>query len=87
MMQKRFPEKIPDLVAEELIKEFHGRCGRCNQKRPLSIHEIIPRGAIGKKAMEKENRIPLCGECHTWAHTVGSACSIPVLMSYRSRHD
>jgi 5-methylcytosine-specific restriction endonuclease McrA len=86
-MLKNFPEKIPDLVAAELIKEFHSRCGRCGQKLPLSVHEIIPRGAIGKKALERGNRIPLCAACHSWAHTVGTSCSIPVLMSYRSRHD
>jgi 5-methylcytosine-specific restriction endonuclease McrA len=84
---KRFPEKIPDLVAEELKKEFHFRCARCQRKVPLSVHEIIPRGAIGKRALERGNRIPLCSTCHSWAHTVGTSCSIPVLMSYRSRHD
>jgi len=86
-MRKNFPEKIPDLVAAELIKEFHFRCGRCQRKTALSVHEIIPRGAIGKKALERSNRIPLCFDCHRWAHEVGSNCSIPVLMSYRSRHD
>jgi len=80
-----FPEKVPDLVAQELIEEFHHRCGRCHRRLPLSIHEIVPRGAIGKKAMAKENRIPLCGPCHRWSHEVGSSCSIPVLMSYRAR--
>jgi 5-methylcytosine-specific restriction endonuclease McrA len=85
---KKYPEKIPDKEAEEIKKLFHYRCGRCGEKKPLSVHEIVPRGAIGKEAMKLENRIPLCtgpGSCHDWAHTVGTFCSVPVLMAWREK--
>lgn len=67
---------------EELYELFHGRCVRCNQ-RAVTIHEIIPR-SHGKGTMEKENRIPICAECHSWAHDIGTKTSIPVLQQYRN---
>jgi len=70
-----------DLV---VINLFHARCILC--KQPFhTIHEIETRGAIGKEAMQLNNRVTLCKDHHDWAHTVGSNIANPILLSYRDR--
>jgi 5-methylcytosine-specific restriction endonuclease McrA len=83
MLKNKFPERIPDEEEEKIKKDFHNRCGRCHEAKPLSVHEIVPRGAIGEAAMKRENRIALCGECHEWAHRIGTANSVSILQGCR----
>lgn len=35
--------------------------------------------------MELDNRVPLCNECHDWAHNLGSIKSGEVLRELRER--
>ena len=64
---------------------FCGRCVKCGHKG-VCIHEIIPKSQLGKLALEVDNRVVLCAECHFWAHDVGSKISIPILQDLRKGH-
>lgn len=66
---------------QKIYGMFHGRCVRCNSKA-VTIHEIIPR-SHGNGTMDIENRVPVCADCHSWAHDVGTKNSIPILQQYR----
>ncbi len=68
----------------EVINQFHGRCILCKRKW-FAIHEMETRGAVGQKAMQKENRVTLCQEHHNWVHSVGSLIANPILILYRDR--
>lgn len=78
------------MIEEEQIKinkdkiweMFHGRCIRCNHPAN-SIHEIIPRSKRPNNWWEIENMIPLCLECHLWAHNRGTKFSAPILTVLR----
>jgi hypothetical protein len=74
-----------DPEREEILNEFHHRCiyEGCG-KITNTVHEMLPR-AFGRKAMRKENRIPLCLKHHSWAHDVGAAVSRPILTEMREK--
>ena len=74
------PYQINDCF-REIYNMFHGRCIRCNSKA-VAIHEIIPR-SHGKESMNIENYAPVCADCHSWAHDIGTKNSIPILQQYR----
>lgn len=65
----------------EIYRLFHGRCVHCGEKAG-AIHEIEPR-SVCFDAMDRDNRVPLCRNCHDWAHLVGVRKSIPILQSDR----
>lgn len=64
-----------------LINLFKGRCVKC-QRDFSAIHECVPRSQ-GKSSMELDNRVPLCNNCHDWAHRVGTKVSAPILLELR----
>ena len=67
-----------------LIMDVFGyRCVRCGRSAS-TIHEMIPRSS-GKESMNVNNRVPICRECHQWAHDVGTNKSAPVLERARDR--
>ena len=67
-----------------ILSLFNKRCIRCGRKTKI-VHEISPR-ILGKKSMERENRVPLCNECHiNWAHRIGSVKSGEILRELRER--
>ena len=56
---------------------YRRKCVRC--RKPYNhIHEIIPKSR-NVNWREVSNRIPLCLECHTWAHVIGTKNSAPIL--------
>lgn len=57
---------------ELMIFECFGyRCARC-RKPATTLHEIVPKSKRPRDWDEKENRIPLCNECHTLVHSKGA---------------
>ena len=51
---------------EIIFEMFRHRCIRCFAYA-VTIHEIHFRSE-GKRAYLLENRVPLCDDCHQWAH-------------------
>lgn len=55
------------------IMERDNGCVICGSRRNLDVHEIEPRSKFGSKRMHlcfvPENRVTLCREHHTLAHT------------------
>jgi len=47
------------------------------------LHEIKPRSLGGKVSFD--NSVPLCAECHEWAHRVGTNESAPILEMIRKQ--
>lgn len=66
----------------DLLEKFKYRCVKC-QKNFVTIHECVPRSQ-GKDSMLITNRVPICLECHDWAHRVGTKVSAPILLQLRS---
>jgi 5-methylcytosine-specific restriction endonuclease McrA len=67
----------------ELLEQFNHRCVKC--QRPYdTIHECVPR-SHGKDSMLITNRVPICAECHDWAHRVGTKISAPRLLWWRAK--
>lgn len=59
-----------DPVYKSVKDAFHGMCALCS--RPYDcFHEIIPKSRK-RNWLVRENVVPLCGECHTEVHRVGS---------------
>lgn len=66
-----------------IFDEFSGRCARCG-KLAVTLHEIIPKSRKPTTWNVPENRIPLCGNCHNWAHVYGTRKSRPELTRLRT---
>jgi 5-methylcytosine-specific restriction endonuclease McrA len=62
---------------------FGERCVKCGKKTTI-IHEIYPI-SHGKKSLVLKNRVPVCMNCHEWAHRVGTNNSIPILLELRHK--
>lgn len=54
-----------------IFAEFSGKCARCGDIA-VTLHEIIPKSRKPKTWKTPENRIPLCVNCHLWAHSHGT---------------
>ena len=50
-----------------LMSLFGFRCIRCNAPA-VTIHEIEPKSHGRKNAMQFDNRVAICAECHEWCH-------------------
>lgn len=66
---------------QNLLEQFKYRCVKC-QRNFDTIHECKPRSQ-GKESMQIDNRVPICAECHDWAHRVGTLKSAPILSEFR----
>lgn len=62
----------------EIFEEFHFKCIRCLEPA-IVLHEDEPKSLRPKTWREKENRSPLCKDCHSWAHYRGTKISRPIL--------
>ena len=72
-----------DEEVKQKVREFFGfRCLLCF-KPAWTVHEIIPRSA-GKKALEFDNRVVLCNDCHDKVHSKMSHY-IPLLQEKRKK--
>lgn len=69
---------------QAIFDEFSGRCAR-DGKIAVVLHEIVPKSRRPKTWNTPENRIPLCVDCHIWAHQYGTRRSKQELT--RLRHD
>lgn len=60
-------------IDNSLIIERDKECVLCGAKYNLQVHEIKPRSMFGSKTIHlcfiPENRITLCAQCHSIAHT------------------
>lgn len=80
-MQKSRARVYLEKDREFILWLYDGRCIKCG--RPTNIiHEIVPI-SHGRKALHWKNRVPVCGGCHDWAHSVGTNNSIPILQEKR----
>lgn len=52
---------------ESILDKFRYRCLRCGRVA-VTVHEIEPKSHGKREAMQIENRIPLCHDCHSWVH-------------------
>jgi 5-methylcytosine-specific restriction endonuclease McrA len=66
----------------EIFLEFDDRCARCGQPS-IVLHEIVPKSKRPKTWNTKDNRIPLCNDCHLLAHAKGTRNSKDELQSLR----
>jgi len=55
------------VTREVVLKAFRHKCARCRKPTEV-VHEIAFRSIRPKDWWVFENRIPLCRECHEWAH-------------------
>ena len=67
----------------EIFSIFNFRCPRCN-RRAVTLHEICPKSKCPKTWMKPENRMPLCANCHEWAHSRGTNNSREELQKLRN---
>lgn len=82
-MQNILTDTVSEIVPSwKIIEYFKGRCIICNAVAVV-VHEIEPR-ARGKRSMRTENRVPLCVNCHDWAHNVGANASKDALIFGRN---
>jgi 5-methylcytosine-specific restriction endonuclease McrA len=68
---------------KSIINEFGGRCAR-DGKIVVVLHEITPKSLRPKTWQEPMNRIPLCVDCHLWAHSHGTKRSRQELTELRT---
>ena len=54
-----------------IFEKFNFRCGRCRKQDAVTLHEIVPKSKRPLTWMQEDNRIPLCNDCHIWAHSRG----------------
>jgi 5-methylcytosine-specific restriction endonuclease McrA len=57
----------PEEVREYVLLAFREKCLKC-RKPTRVVHEIEYRSRRPKTWWWFENRVPLCHECHRWAH-------------------
>lgn len=65
----------------KIFERFGNKCVRC-QRPAVTIHEIVPRSRT-KDWANPENQVPLCAECHSWAHKYGAKNSAGELKRLR----
>lgn len=58
--------ELLDAKRASIMVQFHNRCIRCNHKA-VTVHEVEFRSS-GFKSLSDECRVPLCHDCHEWAH-------------------
>lgn len=81
--QKKKLRKNYDPSELKLLEIFKHRCVKC--QRPFdTIHECVPRSQ-GKSSMDFDNRVPICTDCHDWAHRVGTKVSALILLDLREK--
>lgn len=57
-----------------IFEEFNYKCARSGHKA-IVLHEIVPKSKRPKTWKNRDNRIPLCADCHEWAHSRGTKAS------------
>lgn len=68
-------------MQNDILEKFRNRCVRDRKSNPV-VHEIIPRSRLLKWDVYG-NQVPLCAECHEWAHSIGTEKSGKILRKFR----
>ena len=71
-----------DLSRDLILWLFDNRCLMCGKPSNV-IHEVVPI-SHGKASLIIQNRVILCDEHHSWAHS-STSVSIPILQSRRKK--
>lgn len=69
-----------------IIEFYKGRCIRC-PKPFVTLHEIVPRSKLPTSWKREGNRIPVCYNCHEFAHSRGTRNSKEEFIQLRDRYD
>jgi hypothetical protein len=70
-------------LKKHVLEKFRSKCVRCRRYTGV-VHEIIPKSR--KKDWDAYgNQVPLCPECHDWAHSIGTRKSSIILQRFRDR--
>ena len=67
----------------DIFRQFRFRCIRCRADAVV-LHELEPKSQT-KNWKKSGNRVPLCENCHEFAHKFGTKYSRIILIKYRDR--
>lgn len=67
------------------FRDFGYKCVHCQSKDAVTLHELVPK-SLTKDWRKIENRVPICAECHEWAHEFGTTYSRITLMLEMELH-
>ena len=71
--------------SNKFIRAIYGeRCIRCSRPNVISIHEIEPRSTRPSTWIFAENRVILCGDCHSYVHQHGAMNFVEELRGLQS---
>lgn len=73
----------PNKIRELVLEAFRYKCGRCRRETAV-VHEIEFKSQRPSDWWYFNNRIPLCIECHEWAHK-NPKISGKILKDYREQ--
>jgi len=65
----------------EIFKQFRFRCINCDDKA-IVLHELIPKSKL-RDWKREGNRVPLCANCHEFAHKRGTKKTYKILAEQR----
>lgn len=60
-----------DSVERDILDLYKSKCALCS-KKAVTIHEIVPKSRRPTTWMAKDNRVPVCAECHNRIHNEGT---------------
>ena len=68
----------------EIIDFYGGKCIKCRHPF-VTLHEIVPKSQLPKDWKREGNRVPVCVECHDYAHRIGTRKSRPEFIELRDK--
>lgn len=71
-------------LRKNILEKYRNKCIRCRKPTNI-IHEIEPKSRRPKTWWKEDNRVPLCQECHLWAHKLGTKKSREELKKLQER--
>jgi 5-methylcytosine-specific restriction endonuclease McrA len=75
-------EEWLEIEDDIIFKMFGCTCVMCGGSA-VCIHEMTPRSLRPMSWYHRRNRVPLCDDCHQWAHNIGTGRSRPILKEAR----
>ena len=69
----------------EIFKKYNYKCVHCVHQDAVALHELKPK-SLNMDWRRPENRLPLCSECHDWAHKRGTRYSRDILIGDAERY-
>lgn len=77
-------EEWLEIEDDIIFKMFGNSCVMCGG-HAVCIHEMLPKSLSPRRWYLRSNRVPLCDDCHQWAHNIGTARSRPILLEARAQ--